>query len=214
MTSQWLLANHLPRYSGVAFARDGEPNRIHFVSNWNSKSIHCFTKQKVPSAIYYGACNEPPSWGYDVTTEVNAIRWFKLLLLDDDHMPAHVKDSEYITRAKALLQRENKHATEVVADCLRELWKHSLRAIEKAIGERMVSLSIFKLVVTVPAIWPPHAQMRMHEAIVMAGMLHKRSAGETSLSFLPEPEAAALATLDKMSARPDMKVCWWRFDTR
>ncbi|EXV04309.1 Hsp70 family protein [Metarhizium robertsii] len=192
-------------YSGVAFARDAEPDRIHFVSNWRSSNLNSFPKQKVPTSIYYGHSFEPPTWGYDVDSEEDALRWFKLLLLDDEHMPAHLKRSKYIRTAKELLKKENKHVIEVIADYLRLVWEHSLRAIEKTMGEAMVKLSTFKFVVTLPAIWPAYAQIRMHKAIAAAGLLDKRAAGETVLTFLPEPEAAALATLHKMHQRPDMK---------
>ncbi|KAG8419810.1 hypothetical protein J3458_004647 [Metarhizium acridum] len=192
-------------YSGVAFARDAEPDRVHFVSSWSSPNLYCFTKQKVPTAIYYGDNDETPTWGYDVKPEQNALRWFKLLLLDDEHMPAHVKNSKYIRAAKDLLRKENKHVTEVIADYLRLLWEHSLQVIERAMGEGMVKLSTFKFVVTLPAIWPAYAQIRMNRAIAAAGLLNRRAAGKTCLTFLPEPEAAALATLHKMYRRPDIK---------
>ncbi|KAK9436327.1 actin-like ATPase domain-containing protein [Metarhizium brunneum] len=192
-------------YSGVAFARDAEPDRVHFVSSWSSPNLYCFTKRKVPTAIYYDGNNKTPTWGYDVEPEQNALRWFKLLLLDDEHMPAHVKNSKYIRTAKSLLRKENKHVTEVIADYLRLLWEHSLQVIERAMGEGMVKLSTFKFVVTLPAIWPAYAQIRMHRAIAAAGLLDKRAAGKSSLTFLPEPEAAALATLHKMYRRPDIK---------
>lgn len=193
------------RYSGVAFARSGEPDRVHFVSNWSTPNFLEYTKQKVPSAIYYADGDETPIWGYEATSEYS-LRWLKLLLLEEKDMPPHLKHSKYIRRAKRLLEEEKKHVTEVIADYLRELWKHTLVAIKKTFGERLVALSTFKLVVTLPAIWQPYAQMRMEQAIVMAGLLKKRAAGESTLSFLPEPEAAALACFAKMSNRPDIKV--------
>jgi hypothetical protein len=46
----------------------------------------------------------------------------------------------------------------------------------------------------------------MREAAKQAGILAKREAGETRLTFLAEPEAAALATLADMRDRCDIKV--------
>ncbi|TWU76875.1 hypothetical protein ED733_006409 [Metarhizium rileyi] len=193
-------------YSGVAYARGAEPNHVHFVSNWSSQDLFCFTKQKVPTVIYYSPDESSPKWGYEVDPgQKDALRWFKLLLLDDDHVPDHLKRSKYITTAKSLLKKVNKHVTDVIADYLRLLWKHSLRSIERTIGENMVRLSAFKVVVTLPAIWPLYAQIRMHKAILAAGLLDKRAAGESVLTFLPEPEAAAYAIFHKMYQRPDMK---------
>ncbi|KAL2016086.1 hypothetical protein VTK56DRAFT_4293 [Thermocarpiscus australiensis] len=46
----------------------------------------------------------------------------------------------------------------------------------------------------------------MREAASQAGLLGKRIAGETELSFVSEPEAAALATLSSMDGRGDIKA--------
>ncbi|KAJ4401979.1 hypothetical protein N0V85_005403 [Neurospora sp. IMI 360204] len=46
----------------------------------------------------------------------------------------------------------------------------------------------------------------MREAAKTAGILGKRIAGETQLTFVSEPEAAALATLEEMEDRFDVKV--------
>ena len=56
---------------------------------------------------------------------------------------------------------------------------------------------------------PAYAQARMREAVTLAGILDERDAGETVLNFINEPEAAALATLEDMASRPDIKV--WPF---
>ena len=51
------------------------------------------------------------------------------------------------------------------------------------------------IVITVPAIWKGYARQAMREAAKKAGILNLRMAGATTLTFAPEPEAAALSTL-------------------
>lgn len=104
------------------------------------------------------------------------------------------------------MKRLNNHAIEVISDYLRELWKYTLDCIERAEGASIVELSTFKVIVTLPAIWPAYAQIRMREAIQKAGILNFRNAPDTTLEFISEPEAAALATLQDMSDRADMRV--------
>lgn len=127
------------------------------------------------------------------------MEWFKLCLLEGDDIP---KDACHLTQlqaTQATLKQQNKTVVEVISDYLRQLWKHSIINIRRAIGGQLVDLCRFKVVATIPAIWPIYAQMRMHEAIEKAGILSARDAGQTTLEFLPEPEAAALATLKGIS---------------
>jgi molecular chaperone DnaK (HSP70) len=55
----------------------------------------------------------------------------------------------------------------------------------------------FHIVITIPAIWKGYARQGMEEAAKKSGILRRRPAGETTLSFAPEPEAAALSTLSE-----------------
>jgi len=56
----------------------------------------------------------------------------------------------------------------------------------------------------VPAIWKDYARQGMEEAATRAGILKHRPVGPTTLSFVPEPEAAALVTL--WENRRDLKT--------
>lgn len=59
---------------------------------------------------------------------------------------------------------------------------------------------------TVPAIWQEDARRRMRQAVKVAGILEHRHAGETTLSLVAEPEAAAMAVLDDFRGRKDVEV--------
>jgi molecular chaperone DnaK (HSP70) len=123
------------------------------------------------------------------------LKWFKLLLLDSDHLPDHFRHAPNLIEAQAQMKEMNKSPVDVIADYLRLLWAHSLAQITRAVTTIVMGKVRLKVVVTMPAIWPLYARLRMKEAVTMAGILDPRPAGETLLSFMSEPEAAALAAL-------------------
>lgn len=134
-------------------------------------------------------------WGYAIPPDADPIRWFKLLLLREEDLASEFRESEFILRGRKLLKEINKSATEVVGDYLGALWKHVLETIYKARSKYVIDAMAFHVVITVPAIWKDYARQAMEEAASKAGILTPRAAGPTTLAFVPEPEAAALATL-------------------
>lgn len=71
---------------------------------------------------------------------------------------------------------------------------------------KAVDNSRFRVVVTLPAIWPDYAKQRMVQAVQAAGILDPRmSVADTILTFVSEPEAAALATLKRVDGRCDIE---------
>ncbi|EXA52290.1 hypothetical protein FOVG_00635 [Fusarium oxysporum f. sp. pisi HDV247] len=87
-----------------------------------------------------------------------------------------------------------------------KIWDHSVESIRRAIGDGVMKRSKFQVVITLPAIWPPYAQQRMKMAAKQAGILDPRLAGPTTLRFVSEPEAAALATIKDLSKRSSIKA--------
>lgn len=168
------------------------------ITSWDSAKYHCSDKEKTPSIISYEE-NGKILWGYSVSDKKSSIEWSKLCLLEGDDIPNDVSHSTQLQAAQAALKKQKKSVVDVISDYLRQLWKHAIINIRRAIGGQLVDLCRFKVVATIPAIWPIYAQMRMHEAIEKAGILSTRNAGQTILEFLPEPEAAALATLKGIS---------------
>jgi molecular chaperone DnaK (HSP70) len=185
-------------YSGVAWAISTRPDQINMITSWDSANSHCSDKEKTPSIISYED-NGKIQWGYSVSDKKSSIEWSKLCLLEGDDIPTDLSHSTQLQAARATLKQQRKNVVDVISDYLRQLWKHSIINIRRAIGGQLVDLCRFKVVATIPAIWPVYAQMRMHEAIEKAGILSTRKAGQTILEFLPEPEAAALATLKGIS---------------
>ncbi|KAH7631214.1 hypothetical protein B0T09DRAFT_357204 [Sordaria sp. MPI-SDFR-AT-0083] len=74
--------------------------------------------------------------------------------------------------------------------------------IKKA-REGMVKYAQFHIVITLPAIWPSYGREKMRLAAEHAGMLDKKMGVETQLTFISEPEAAAIATLADIEGRFD-----------
>lgn len=180
------------RYSGAAWATaaDFEADQINLITSWPGTGRE---EGKAPSEIFYE--DGRVMWGYEVPSDADPIRWFKMLLLREEDLTTDLKESEILIRARKLIKTGNKTAIDVVADYLRALWRHILGTIQKARGKSVVETLTFHVMITVPAIWKDYARQSMRRAAKKSGMLDSRHAGPTTLGFAPEPEAAALAWL-------------------
>lgn len=163
-------------------------------------------REKTPTAISYSSTKQVTSWGYNILTFDESVRWFKLLLLDDADLQEHLKDAPQLISARQRLLEMGKKPIDVIADYLRNLWSHVMADVEKAMTPSFVKSTPFRIIITVPAIWKSYMRERMREAANMAGLLDPRECGETELDFVSEPEAAAIATFTSMKGRPDIKV--------
>ena len=175
------------------------------VTSWDSELHSSADEEKAPTAISFDPKGKV-SWGYNIPFDAEQGKWFKLLLIDDKDLPDDVRNSAKLKQARGYLKKHNKTPIEVISQYLRLLWNHCNQRIIEMVSRSLVNYSKFHIVVTIPAIWPEYARGRMREAAKEAGMLEKRIAGETKLSFISEPEAAALATLSDMEGRCDIKV--------
>ena len=160
------------------------------ITNWPGTGRE---EGKAPTELFYE--DDQLMSGYEIPADADPVRWFKLLLLKEDDLSPDLKSSEFILRGRKMLKESGKTATDLIADYLKTLWKHTLQTITKARGESVVDALVFHVVTTVPAIWKGYARESMKQAAKKAGILKRRPAGATTLIFAPEPEAAALATL-------------------
>jgi hypothetical protein len=191
-------------YSGVAWAYSKQPDDINIITNWDSTEYASADKGKAPTKMSYGKGYERTTWGYGVGDD-EAVEWFKLLLLDDSDMDPKQRRSPQIIKAKQLLQNAGKTPVQAIADYLRLLWKHAITNIERSFGEAAVEGLPIRVVCTVPAVWTTEAVGKMRKAAKEAGIMDYRLAGETTLDFVSEPEAAALATFDDLKSRPNFQ---------
>ncbi|KAH6856361.1 hypothetical protein B0I37DRAFT_425624 [Chaetomium sp. MPI-CAGE-AT-0009] len=190
-------------YSGVAFTWSKKIERMEVISSWDSELHSNSDEEKTPTAISFGPKGKV-NWGYGIPFDSQQGKWFKLLLIDDKDLPDDVRKSAKIKEARAYLKNHNKTPVAVIAGFLRLLWNHCNQRVTETVSRSLVNYSKFHIVITLPAIWPDYARNRMREAAEQAGMLSARVAGETKLSFISEPEAAALATLSDMEGRCDI----------
>jgi molecular chaperone DnaK (HSP70) len=190
-------------YSGAAFTWGNKVDQIEVITSWESDLHGNSDEDKAPTVLSH---KEGVRWGYDVPPESDQIRWFKLLLLDEKDVPDDIRRSGKLRAARKYLRKYRKTAISVIAEYLRLLWRHCEQRIAETISHRFVSYARFHIVITVPAIWPQYARVRMREAAQEAGLLEPRLSGTPILDIISEPEAAALATLRDMSDRSDIKV--------
>ncbi|KAM0346115.1 hypothetical protein ACHAPU_005884 [Fusarium lateritium] len=190
-------------YSGVAWLLSGKKESIQIVTDWPMTNNYRTERPKAPSAIFYRYLNDQsPSWGYAAPDDDDSVlRWFKLLLLDEKDLPEKVQKSPQVKAGRSLLHKYNKTAVQVFADYLSKIWDHSYPQIEAAEGDQFTDLYPLHFVVTLPAIWPVYVRKRMTEAMQLAGLLSLTSVGDTKISFISEPEAAALTSLNENAGR-------------
>ena len=195
----------MSRYSGVAWAYSKEPDEIELVTSWEAELNHCSDVEKTPTQLLYSS-ERDTSWGYSIPADEDALRWFKLLLLDEGDIPPDVSNSSQLQHARKLLGELKKDPVDVIGCFLRKIWNHTIDSIRRSIGTELLQKSQFHVVITLPAIWPPYAQQRMKQAARSSGILDARPCGDTVLRFISEPEAAALATIKDLSKRTTMKA--------
>ncbi|KAL4785486.1 hypothetical protein BJX76DRAFT_356042 [Aspergillus varians] len=185
-------------FSGVAWATPESfgADQINLVSAWPGTGRE---EGKTPTELLYD--EGKPMWGYNIPGGADTVRGFKLLLLHDEDLTEDIRTSEFFLRARRMLKDTKKTVVGLIADYLRALWRHALETINKSLGEFVVDGLQFHVVITVPAIWKAYARQGMEDAAKSAGILKSRQAGETTLSFVPEPEAAALSTLCERGRR-------------
>ncbi|KAL4949243.1 hypothetical protein BDW69DRAFT_77289 [Aspergillus filifer] len=179
-------------YSGVAWATvaDFASEQINLITSWPGTGRE---EGKAPTELFYE--NDQIFWGYEIPDDADPVRWFKLLLVKDEDLDEETRSSEFVLRGRKMLRETGKTAVGLIADYLRLLWAHIQETVTKSRGEYVVDALRFHIVITVPAIWKGYARQGMEEAAQQAGLLDSRAAGETKLSFVPEPEAAAFSTL-------------------
>ncbi|KIL91045.1 hypothetical protein FAVG1_05741 [Fusarium avenaceum] len=165
------------------------------------------TTPKAPSTIFYRHLDDKnPSWGFSTPQDDSVLRWFKLLLIDEKDLPDKVRESSQVKAARALLHKYNKTPVQVFADYLINVWEHSYPQIAAAEGDHFVKIYPLHFVITLPAIWPHYVRKRMTEAMQLAGLLEFSAVGSTKISFISEPEAAALTSLNENAGRYQNEV--------
>lgn len=154
---------------------------------------------KIPSAIKFDNHNpQNVTWGIAAKDLPDAVRWFKLLLVNPQDHDEDTRASAYLQRAQADLQALGISPVQAISIFLRRMFEHAVKELTHSLGQATVDSSRFHVVLTVPAIWKEYARQSMREAVKRAGILEKRQKGLTTHDIVSEPEAAALATLSDL----------------
>ncbi|RSL74411.1 hypothetical protein CEP53_000242 [Fusarium sp. AF-6] len=181
-------------FSGVSWAFSEQPDVIHEISEWPAASHTNQQEVQVPT-VYDIASGK---WGFQVTPDMKPVKWFKLLLLNENDMAKEenlqISRSKQLRDARSQLSKcsEKMTAISLVGCYLEKLWNHAYAILKTMMPIDDIPLRVS---ITVPAIWPHYAQNAMREAAKLAGITAKRSIGATTLDLVQEPEAASLSIM-------------------
>lgn len=200
------MPNCVWRFSGVAWSYSREPDNIEIVTSWDAELHSCSDKEKAPSQLHHDEKNLEVKWGYSIPLDVEPLKWFKLFLLETKDLPTEVASSTHLKEARRIQIEAKKGSGDIISAFIRKLWNHSMESIQDALGSDVVEQSKLHVIITMPAIWPAYAQSRMKSTAISSGILDPRPVGATTLRFITEPEAAALATLKDVAKRSTIQV--------
>lgn len=123
-----------------------------------------------------------------------------------------MRDSDYMIAVSRTMTDLGKTPVEVVGDYLKLLWNHIMDHIMTQITNE-TGESLFygttvhvDIVITVPSIWTNDTNEGMIQAALYAGLYDYSLTGRTTITFVSEPEAAALATLSDVEDCKDLGV--------
>ncbi|KAJ4005564.1 hypothetical protein NW766_011114 [Fusarium irregulare] len=183
-------------YTGVSWALSSQPKDIHSIIGWPSKEYR--NKDQVQVPTLYDITSQ--KWGYEITPDMNPMKWFKLLLLRKDDLAKEAGgNAKEVKQTLEILETIGRDISPVklVGLYLGKVWDHTYTTLRSTINIDSLPLRVG---ITVPAIWPDYAKSSMKEAAKIAGITKHRAIGETSLVTVEEPEAAALASLFQRDA--------------
>lgn len=176
-------------------------NDITIIGRWPGPTRETDYVMKTPSRIAYvkdGNSSSKQLWGFQVEPGMKAYSWFKLLL--DEYTPLTKYDDANLERASksGILRLPNgKSATDVTADFLSEIYRCILKVLIKQITAEVLRITPLEFWFTVPAIWSDKAMNATLEAAHRAGFGKSRDRSHDTVNLIPEPEAAAITTLNK-----------------
>jgi hypothetical protein len=161
-----------------------------------------------------GTSGRPGSWGTGIAADEDKLTLLKLALLHYDNL---LRDhQQYPARpatareAISQLSAAGKTSIEAVAQYLACLWADaqphlSLLLQQQRLGPEDVHV---RFVFGIPAVWDDSTVMRMKEAITQSRICAIDGIPlPASMSFIAEPEAAAIAMIPGLAQRVGLQVC-------
>lgn len=179
-------------FSGVAFAfATNNEAKEDIITEWPGAGS--YTKQKIPTVLYYDQYQKVVGWGPDIADAlaptgypkpgVQKVEWFKLQLM--------LSGNTYIDPINLPPLPPGKSEIDVAADYLFKLRQAMRSSLQKTLGEvfNREERNI-RYYLTVPAIWNDAGKAATRAAAIQAGFL--RDENDNRLTLVSEPEAAAL----------------------
>lgn len=179
-------------FSGVAFAfATNNEAKEDIITEWPGAGS--YTKQKIPTVLYYDQYQKVVGWGPDIADAlaptgypkagVQKVEWFKLQLM--------LSGNTYIDPINLPPLPPGKSEIDVAADYLFKLRQAMRTALQKTLGEvfNREERNI-RYYLTVPAIWNDAGKAATRAAAIQAGFL--RDENDNRMTLVSEPEAAAL----------------------
>jgi molecular chaperone DnaK (HSP70) len=181
------------------FSNESDLNDISTVQTWPGEGRDRDFEWKTPTVIAYGTENgfQGIKWGFTVEPGMVSYSWTKLLL--DKNAPKGKYDDPTLAKIarKGMLELpRGKSAQDVCEDYLREVRKYVFARLDKEKGEDFMKLTPMECWITVPATWLDEAQDATRQAAIGAGFASRTM---DSINVIPEPEAAAICALKKLT---------------
>jgi hypothetical protein len=127
---------------------------------------------------------------------IDSFRFIELLLDPNDQVgPIPISGLTSIKLSDTL----NKTTEDMATDYIRMVWNHTKEDIQRVRGDDWESLYKLRVVLTVPAIWPPAATAKILGAARKAGI-------PRMIDLVPSQEAAALAVMKENRDEVVLKV--------
>jgi hypothetical protein len=168
---------------------------IKIIDGWPGDT---FQSWKTPTRIAYSQENDrlrANEWGFRVHPKLKSYSWTKLLLDTNANISEHDDPGFSGTEGIGVIQLPPfRDAQGVCEDFLSEVYKHTAKVIKAQITESTFDKLPMECWITLPAIWSDEAKAATLAAAKNAGFGRR----ETDEVFtISEPEAAAIATLNK-----------------
>lgn len=155
---------------------------------------------KTPSRIAYKDENpdfKSNQFGYQVQPKMISYSWTKLLLDKTAPATAHDIPPQANSEGTGMLKLPaGKMAEDVAADYLREVCNWTMQQLVKRISQEVLDVTPLEFWFTVPAIWSDGAKDATRTAARAAGFGTRL---DDKIFMIPEPEAAAIATLKNLT---------------
>jgi hypothetical protein len=154
--------------------------------------------EKVPTSISYTPSGEVDKWGFKVERGKNVLRFMKLYL-DPGHKYLSEGTANLRASVEACMTKFKKTPEDVVADYLHCLWTYTIDHLKRRRDQNVLDNYSIRIVLTVPAVWSAVAKDKTLLAAKRAGL-------PEGIELVPEPEAAALAVLQRKGEQGELKV--------